>query len=206
MTPIAPASYTPEGLTFDEPTHVYRLADGTRLLSVTSILRDAGLVDLAWYTPADRQRGTLVHTAIARQLAGRPLGLFVENAPIVVPYLGAFARFLTESGFRVDACEERVADVGLRVAGTLDLRGTFPDSTAIDVIDVKSGQAPPWVGYQLAGYARLLPPEARRHVRRWCLHLRDDGTYSLLPLRRHADAAIFLAAVVVAQARAGWLA
>lgn len=195
-------TFTPPGLLFDEPTHRYTL-NGAPLVSVTSALDAAGLTDYAWATEADRERGSRVHAAIALL---NERGTYDEPADFA-PYLHAYRAFLAESAFRIDASEERLADAELGAAGTLDLRGCFITDAieAIDIIDVKTGTVPASVGYQTAGYVRLLPFLVRRRCRRWCLHLRADGTYRLLPLLKRTDESVFLAAVIVARAKRGQL-
>jgi hypothetical protein len=207
----APApTYTPPGLVFDERSHRYTL-DGRDLLSVTHVLRMAGLVDLAFFTEADRVRGTAAHAAIEQINRGvDPFRQGVDG--IAGAFVVAYRRFLAESPIRIDAAEERLADATLMCAGTLDLRGQFLDAgdgvgagDRIDILDVKTGVTPPWVGYQTAAYVRLLPPIVARRCRRWCLTLREDATYRLTALTKRSDEAVFLAALTIAQAKRGWV-
>jgi hypothetical protein len=205
---IAPAvdTFTPPGLTFDEAEHRYFL-QGRQLLSVTGVLRSVGLIDGAFFSDADRARGVAVHRAIhAYHMSGAlPLD------PVVEPFFRAYLDFMTAHPLRVHACEELLASAVLQCAGTLDLRGVFEEPLArvpgavIDLVDVKTGAVPEWVGYQTAGYARLLSERARLSVRRWCLHLTDGGRFTLHPLAKRNDERVFVAAVTVAQARKGWL-
>lgn len=197
------ARFTPDGLVFDEARHRYTLA-GRELISVTTALVVAGLVDRAWFKPEDAARGLRAHAAIHLANAGHLRDDHLDDT--IRPFVLAYLAFLADSGFRVDASEEPLADPALMAAGTLDLRGQFIDAgTWLDVIDVKTGAVPPWVGYQTAGYARLLPLPERRRVRRWVLHLRENGRYTLNQLTKRSDEAVFLAAVTVAQAKRGWL-
>jgi hypothetical protein len=210
---IGLASYTPDGLIFDAAVHRYTL-HGRDLINVTGALGVAGLVDRAFFTEEDRQRGARVHAAIARyhrDLTTADDPASPDYDPTIAPYLRAYRRFLAESAFRVDACEEMLADAPLMIAGTLDLRGQFidgrgSDNDRVDVIDVKTGTTPPWVGYQLAGYVRMLPPDVARRARRWSLNLAADrAVYRLEPHTKTTDERVFLAAVTIAQARRGWL-
>jgi hypothetical protein len=208
--PFTIGSLTPPGLSFDEARHRYVL--GTReLISVTGALQVAGLIDRFWYKPGDAERGTRTHAALhllhRNELRDHHLDAEID------PYVRAYQIFLADSGFRVDASEERLADDLLGCAGTLDLRGQFLDAAApnnlhhdrIDIVDVKTGTAPPWVGYQTAGYVRLLPPAMWKSARRWVLTLKANGRYSLDPLQRKTDERVFLAALTIAQAKRGWL-
>lgn len=188
-------------LHFDEAAHRYTL-DGRELVSVTQVLSDAGFIDGRWFNDEAAWRGTYVHAAVQMHHAGELDESALE--PATRPFFDAYLRFRAESGFTVLASEERVFDPALGYAGTLDLRGQFPPwgESRTDVVDIKTGAIPPWVGYQTAAYARLVPGLRRR---RWALHLRDDGTYRLEPLTKVTDERVFLAALTVAQAKRGWI-
>lgn len=193
-------------LDFDPVAHRYRVGD-RELISVTQALTAAGLIDSRWFTEDSAARGTYVHAAIQMHHEG---DLDEDSLdPVLSPYFEAYKKFLAETGFELDACEERLCDETLGYAGTLDLRGrirrrglTYP---GIDIIDVKTGSVPPHVGPQTAAYARLLPGDVSRLRWRWALHLRSDATYSLLPLEKRTDEAVFLAALTVANFKRGLL-
>lgn len=209
MTPVTHETlcFTPPDLVFDETLHRYTL-HGQPQLGVTGVLREVGLIDLAWCgDEAARARGTQVHKAIEVYHGQSPNGS-LETAT-VLPYLNAYRSFLADSAFGVATVEERVCDPRLRCAGTLDIRGRFLDggvsSDRIDLLDVKTGTTPPWVGYQTAGYVRLLPVTVQARVRRWCLTLFETGRYRLDALTQRTDEVVFLAALTIAQAKRGWL-
>jgi hypothetical protein len=185
-------------LTFDVATHRYALA-GRELISVTQALTEAGFIDSRWYTEDAARRGTAVHAAVERFHATGAVAVDDETAP----FFDAYLAFQQEAGFVIDGAEERVCDPACGYAGTLDLRGRFARFTAgVDVIDIKTGAVPVWVGYQVAAYARLVDGLPRR---RWVLQLRADGTYRLEPLTARTDERVFLAALLVAQAKRGWV-
>ena len=193
-------------LEFDAAAHRYSL-DGRKFLSVTTALEEAGLIDSRWWTEEACIRGTHVHAAIALDREG---DLDDESLdPVLRPYVDAYRRFLHESGFEVDASEERVCDELLGAAGTLDVRGRLPRPAlkhpGIDILDIKTGAVPSWVGYQTAAYARMLPRELHPIRWRWCLELNPDATYRLHPLTRATDERVFCAALTVAQAKRGWV-
>lgn len=185
-------------LAFDPVAHRYTLGN-RELISVTQVLMDAGLIDRAWFNEDAAARGTAVHEAVQRFYSSGD----VATDDITAPFFDAYLAFEMESGFVMDAAEERVCDPLHGYAGTLDLRGRFRHLHAgVDVIDIKTGTVPSWVGYQTAAYARLVEGKPRR---RWALHLRADGTYRLHPLTARSDEQVFLAALTVAQAKRGWL-
>lgn len=184
---------------FDAVAHRYTV-DGRELISVTQALTEAGLIDSRWYSEHGATRGTAVHAAVqAFNATGE-----VPTDDVCAPFFDAYLAFQMQAGFDVEAAEERIYDQLRGYAGTLDLRGRFRSQTdGSDLIDIKTGSVPAWVGYQTAAYARLL--NTARPRRRWALNLRADGTYRLAPLIKRSDEQIFLAALTVAQAKRGWL-
>jgi hypothetical protein len=187
-------------LHFDEAAHRYTYG-GRELISVTQALSEAGLVDRTGYTVEAAARGAAVHKSVQR-LHG-PDGAVGQIDPAHMPYLEAYLTFRAESVFDVHSSEEQVCDPVRGYAGTFDLRGRFRNyGGGVDLIDIKTGTVPSWVGYQLAAYVRLIPVAPRR---RWALNLRADGTYRLTPFAARTDEQVFLAALVVAQAKRGWL-
>lgn len=193
-------------LEFDEAAHVYRVGD-RELISVTQALKEAGLIETRWFNDEAALRGSYVHAAILLHSQG---DLAEESLdPVLQPYFEAYRRFLADTGFRIEACEERLCDEALGYAGTLDIRGQFARPALrgryLDIIDVKTGHVPSWVGYQTAAYARLLPRDLPPVRWRWALNLQADGTYRLEPLEKRTDEQVFLAALTVAQAKRGWL-
>lgn len=190
----------PDALTFEPAAHRYRL--GSReLISVTQALSEAGLIDTSWYTAAAALRGTALHAAVQAYLATGVVPIDDE----LLPFFDAYLNFQLDAGFIAAASEERLCDPLLGYAGTLDLRGRFQQYDASgdssDLIDIKTGHIPTWVGYQTAGYARLFPDVKRR----WVLNLRADATYRIQSLTQRTDERVFLAALTVAQAKRGWL-
>jgi hypothetical protein len=167
---------------------------------VTQALTEAGFIDGRWFTDDAAERGAAVHETVHQFYAGSSR---TDTDPEIVPFVAAFALFLQQCPMAVEASEERVFDPLTGYAGTLDLRGRLGEQKAgTDLIDIKTGHVPGWVGYQTAAYARLVET---RPVRRWALNLRADGTYRLLPLVKRTDEKVFLAALTVAQAKRGWL-
>ena len=168
-------------ITFDEKTHIYRLGE-TVLPSVTTVIREAGLMDATFWNSEACNRGTRV----AKMTAYLDQGDLDESTvdPAELGYLNAWRRFLSESGFEVGGVEQLVymAD---RAAGTLDRIGLLNSVSAI--IDIKTGQASAWHAVQTAGYSML---SGRRH-RRYACYLGDDGTYKLVQHADHNDFGVF---------------
>lgn len=173
---------------FCPQTHTYTLS-GKQLLSVTQVLREAGLIDARWYTDDAAQRGTFVHAAIALDQQH-----LLDDATLdagLRPYFEAYQRFMADTDARFELIEHRVHDPLLGYAGTLDACGTALGRPVL--CDFKTGTTPPWVGVQLAAYARLLPQSFR--LTRYSVELRADATYRLRPWRDREDEQVFLAAL-----------
>jgi post-segregation antitoxin (ccd killing protein) len=109
-------------LTFDEGPHLYRW-NGEPVPSVTQIIKPLSSFD---HVDPDvleraRQEGVAVHKMV--ELACRD-ELDEPGLPEWLrPYLAAWRAFVAETGFVLDASEERVYHLDYRYAGTLDLRG-----------------------------------------------------------------------------------
>ena len=177
---------------FDPDSHTYWLGS-VRVPSVTQILgviTDFSMVDpevLAYKA----QLGTAVHLATELYDAGTLDPASID--PVVEPYLDAWVRFLSETGFEVDAIEQRVFHPAHIYAGTLDRTGRLDGRTA--VLDIKTSAAlMPSVGPQLAAYQEALAAgeQKTRPERRLAVQLKPDGTYRLKEYSDPADWAAFL--------------
>lgn len=176
-----------------DPEHRYWLGD-RELISVTTALTEAGLIDTAWFTDAAAERGTYVHQA-CELVDERDLG---RVEPACAGYVDAYRRFLVDAKPEWQHTEHQVCDPVAGYAGTLDRLGVM--NFAWTILDIKTGPPAPWHGLQLAGYARLVPRMGVRPLR-FDLYLTADGAYRLEPQRTRTDEANFLAALAVAQFR-----
>jgi len=192
-------------LVFEPVGHTYTLQpEGVELLSVTTALKESGLIDYSMI-PQDvllnaARRGTAVHQALA---------LLDEEAldeetvdDEIRGYIEAYAKFKRESGFVPALIEHRAFCRNCRYAGTLDRTGTIPGNGGGDelvVLDFKTGMVLEAHRLQLAAYANFL--EGPRRFRRIALQLAGDGSYRVheYPTRTyHEDFATFLSALRVA--------
>lgn len=185
-------------LTFDPAEHVYHL-DGRKIPGVTEVLDQ--LVDFRFVKAADleraRQLGRAVHVACEIEDNGQVIDP-KTLAPVVVPYLEAYRKFLAEVKPEWRGIEEKVCHEMHRYAGTLDRRGFVFKRRS--VLDIKSGVESPTVALQTAAYL-----EAHDSVygadeetpSRFALYLRDDATYRLTEIKtsRQQDFRTFLSAL-----------
>jgi len=166
----------------DPITHIYRDEKGTVIPGVTSILRDAGLIDARWFDDYSRDRGTLVHQACA--MYDRDDLDMDALDPVLAPYVLGWARFRRESGFVPVLIESVVFNEQHFYAGTLDRTG---DMNSFNWL------LEPWTGPQTAAYSGCLNvPHKRGGV-----ELRNDGTYKLTEYKDRNDIKVFLAALAV---------
>ena len=200
-TPAVAAVLNDPRLHFDADTHQYTL-EGRELISVTTALREGGLMDTSHFSEAARLRGSYVHEAIALYVRGELEPGSLD--PLIEPYFAAWHAFVTDTGIEIERSEERICDPVYGYAGTLDAIARWPGLDKRVLIDWKSGLFPPMAGPQTAAYlrcARHWYPAGTR-IGRAGLQLRDDGTY-----RFHVftdlvqDEFDFLAALRVAQFR-----
>ena len=156
---------------FDPDNHVYT-HKGQRLLSVTEILKGAGLADhLA--DPYYLDRGTKIHKAC--QFFDEGTLDFEALDPLILPYVEAWRDFKAVSRIKITAIEKMVRHKELGYAGRADRFGKLNNLKA--VIDIKTGQIPEFAKFQPAAYAHATGgPMWRIGVR-----LKADGRYSITP-------------------------
>ena len=112
---------------FDGEGHRYT-HNGQIVPSVTTILKEEGFIDTTWFDDWSRDKGSFVHQAIKYDLAGE---LDEENLDDEIrPYLFAFRKFMSDSGFKVERLEIPGINTTHKYAGTPDLVGCFPKPTA----------------------------------------------------------------------------
>ena len=172
---------TDSALQFDEATHTYTV-NGVEYPSVTTILKDVGLIDTSgpWYTDWHRDRGTQVHLATALDDAN---DLDTETLdPAIKPYLSAWWSFMGESRCKIIDIERRAHHPRMMYAGTIDRVVRWGAGDAI--IDIKCGPPSRWHGLQTAAYKALV---GGLSWRRATVHLSDDGTFKVASHNDNSD-------------------
>ena len=157
-----------------------------KIVSVTEILVAEGFIDTTWYDEYSRTRGEYVHQAAHLYDIGK---LDEERLdPVLVPYLEAWKKFLTESKFTVTDSEVRLTGHGF--TGRPDKIGVLNDYPTI--LDIKSGAVQPWTALQLAGYEVL---KGTLH-KRIAIRLKPNGKYSLTEFKDRRDREVFSSALL----------
>lgn len=166
-------------LKFRAEDHTYWL-DGVEIPSVTTILKDVGIVNYSAMPNATSEmalhRGSMVHLACQ---------LYDEHDidestldPILKPYLAAWKRFISESGFVIEEIEQRGYNPKWGYVGCLDRKGKLNGMPM--VIDLKTSISPKWVRMQLAAYVEFV--KFPTVVGRMAVELHADETYKAVPL------------------------
>lgn len=198
--------------TFDEASHVYRLA-GVALPSVTGIIKPIS-PDFSQVPPhtleAKRRFGQDVHLGCELDDLGE---LDEENTePRIMQCVRAWQKFKRDTEAVVHATEQKLYHPTLMFAGTLDgmLELTYGPKRerGLWLIDRKTGvEAHASYGVQTAGYECLsrAQPAAFPNsypMRRGTVHLFDDGRYRLHPCTNPNDEAAFRACLAIFQWKA----
>lgn len=161
-------------LVFRASDHSYRVGD-TELISVTTVLKEAGLIDTTWFTDESRLRGTTV--AIATKLAEESdLDLDKLNDDCRGP-VDAWERFKVETGFVVAHAEYGAFNRQLGLACRIDRLGCFTSTTVGQgtwILELKTGTAAAWHWLQLAGQSECVDGVCQVGV----VYLKPDGGYT----------------------------
>lgn len=156
---------------------------------VSDILRSGNLVDSSFFTEGGRLKGQATHLATQYLDEG---DLDVSSVDEAIRHrVEAYQRFLVEMKPEILSIEESVSHENLRYRGTLDRRLKLEGVEGI--LDIKSPHKAPWQGVQVAAYAGTFD----RPLRRWTLHLEEDGLYHLIEHKSRDDWKVFLAALTV---------
>lgn len=173
--------------------HEYSV-DGRRYPGVTSILKNAGLINLEFIPPSRleyaRDRGTAIHRA-CHYAAEDDLDETTVD-PEIVPAVKAYMAMRIQFHFVCDAVETPFFSERFKYCGKPDMRGHIDGWQAI--VDLKSGIVAPWVAIQLAAYTDGQP------MRRFSVQLKSDGRFKIheYPLVEClADFNVFLAALTI---------
>jgi len=160
---------------------------------VTTLLKDAGLIDTTWMTEYARDRGTAVHLAAALLHED---DLDEETLdPAVNTYLEAYKRFLEIVQPTDISCELPLLNEELGYCGTADRLWKIGGRWSIT--DLKCGVKSPWHRLQTAGYAGCY----QTHLARFALYLRENGKFELVEHKGRADWPAFKAVLLLSQWR-----
>ena len=178
-------------IVFNNEGHIYTV-DGKIIPSVTTIIKECGLIDTTWFNDTATTRGTYVHQAT--ELLDRDDLDEASLDPVLVPYVDVYKRFKDETGFCINDIEKIVYNSTYGYIGTLDRTGRFPNDKINSIIDIKTGQPARWHGVQLAAYALCFGSEI---FNRYGLYLHDTGTYRLERFKDRQDMNVWMACLTL---------
>src|SRR4030067_2471322 len=160
----------------NDVTHEY-VVNGIKTPSVTQVLRSAGLIDFAFVGPEDLTRGTFVHKATEYYDENRLNWSTVD--PICKPFVDGWIKFREESGFIIEAIEEKLYSAKYRYTGKLDRRGIWRGKRT--VLDIATGfEYKPYKAIQTEAYLQAYNETCLVKDRikdRLVVVLPGDGTY-----------------------------
>lgn len=170
---------TPVPIEFNEERHEYRV-NGRIIPSVTQVLEVVGISDFS-VVPANildhaKDRGTAVHRACWYDDQGDLDEASLD--PEVTPYVSAWRRFRTETGFEPQEIEDQFYCPEFAYCGTFDRVGTMPRWGLVQP-DIKTGVESPSWPIQLAAYNRGRFGRLNPGCRRLVVQLTRDGRYKL---------------------------
>ena len=186
------------GVIFNPLDHSYSV-DGKSYVSVTQVLRSVGLIDFSGIDQLILERaagvGRAVHEATHYYDDGELD--FGDLDPYLVGYVKAWSKFRMQNPAVFDQIEVPLCSTTYGFAGCPDRVATIDGKPAM--IEIKtSSVVPAWGKIQTAAYAILADvPAARRII----VHLKSNGSYSIIECKDRRDREIFLAALAVTKWR-----
>jgi hypothetical protein len=178
-------------ISFNAERHEYRAEDGTRLPSVTEILKRVGIIDTAGFSRKAADFGTSVHQATAAIDRGeRSLEDYAAEDPRQ-PYLKAWELFKRLRVSQVLCVEQIVGSLELGCAGTLDRLVLLKGGGAPVVLDLKTGKERLWHRAQLGGYVVA----SGRPYRRMAVYLHENGYANGIEFKEERDLRAFQSAL-----------
>lgn len=160
----------PTKIKFDPDKHKY-FVSGREVPSVTTILKELGILDDRWFKPGPDQVGTKVHEYLDLIDQG-----FKVNVPLMIRgYIRAYHMFREANpDLEIVEIEKVLFDSTLDICGKPDR--VYKDKANDDllVIDFKTGAAQRFHKLQLTAYAVAYK---QTKARIGCLYLSSDGNY-----------------------------
>ena len=179
-------------LELDETTHLYTLGD-RKLISVT---QGISILDIRWKDPWYLTRGKYIHKAT--ELYDRDELDEDRLDPQIRPYLEAYVKFKSDTGFLVRLIEHKLYHPQYLFAGRIDRTGIL--NGVEDLIDIKSGVKVDTDELQGAGYWELCRANNISIRKVFDLYLHENGTYSLVEIKNPKSLLpVFLACLKITQ-------
>ncbi len=157
-------------LKFDPVEHKYTF-NGNELTSVTTMLKEVGIIDDRFYVPSATNRGTLVHKQTELLDKGElDWGTVTDET---LPYIEAWVNY--SRGMNFIGIEELLFHPLLNYAGTID---RVSDEY---ILDIKTGAKAKWHRLQLTLYGMMWEAKTGEKKKIGCVYLTKKGTYKFQP-------------------------
>lgn len=187
-------------LQYEDALKAYRGQDGLLYVSVTTAIKEGGLMDLRYVDDFTSERGTEIHKFAERLFKNgyAPLSSLPESFR---GYGEALLLFREDYKPKPLIVEERLKDSVAGFCGQVDFFGTLFDGS-VAVIDWKSGVYQSWHRLQTAAYRALAwqknPVITKYEIRRLSLYLDKDGKYKARWHDKNHDENVFKSLVSIA--------
>lgn len=186
-------------LTFTEENHQYK-NDGIVVPSVTQILKGAGLVSFDFVKKEVLEAKATLGSSIHLTTEYFDKGTLDLEAlhPTLKAYLDGWIKFKKDFGFEPIEIEALHYHKLYKFAGTLDRTGMIDKK--LHLVDIKSGAHHKSHAIQTAAYKMLHDqgkPKKEQIKKRIVVHLKEDGTYKVIPNESITDEQVFKAALTI---------
>ena len=161
--------YQNDGMTYDDAEHKYTL-DGVNLSSVTTLLKDSGIINNKFYTEAGANNGKRRHLLTELYDQNRLDWGTIGEADL--PYLEAWIKFKEERKVEIMEIEVGAYHPLYSYAGRMDRTALIKGIPY--VLDIKTGQPAEWVGLQLTLYGMLIQNIKPKLM---AIYLKKNGNY-----------------------------
>ena len=186
---------------FDEATHKYYYND-IEVAGVSSVLKAANLSNIGFIPRNILERSSRFGNAVHLATELYDKGELDEDTldPALASYVTAWAKFLSDSGYKVEHIEAKVYSKKYNYMGTLDR--VLVNGAKRAICDLKSGLIYPYMAIQTSSYQEAFNEglKAKDHAgERLVVQLKDDGTYSLPKKEFYSknDFAVFKACLTI---------
>lgn len=160
-------------LVFDPEKHEYSL-DGIILPSVTTLLKECGIINTTFYTGNGADNGKRRH--LVTELFDQERLDWESVLEEDLPYLSSWIQFKKDFNVEIQAIEQKMYHSILRYAGCVDRLVEIGGKPT--VIDIKTGQKQKWHELQLILYGLMcIHNDIKPNL--MCVYLKKTGKYSI---------------------------
>ncbi len=182
-------------LTFDPEDHSYRV-DGRSIPSVTTMLKDSGIVDTTFYTDTGCANGSRRHKLT--EIFDRDELDWDSVADEDLPYLSAWIEAKGDIGFEITEIEKPMYHEQYLYAGTMDRLAMIDGE--LWVLDLKTGTKARWNRLQMILYGLMVAShtDGGKKPKLGLINLKGNGRYEFTEVD-YRDQNTAIATVLIAK-------